>query len=76
MALDVRAGGLTPVDVGFRVVIRRSLSGDGPPYGDVVGTLVRWAEGVLVVETRHGLVQVLARDVHLAKRVPPPPVRR
>ncbi|GAC1325654.1 MAG: hypothetical protein NVSMB13_09200 [Mycobacteriales bacterium] len=64
---------LTAADVGARVVVRRVLGQrDGRPvFGDVLGELVYWADGVLVVRTRAGEVPVDDRAVVAAKRIPP-----
>jgi hypothetical protein len=71
---------LTPADVGARVVVRRRLPAappGEPPLGDVLGDLVSWADGTLVVRTRSGdLVEVAEDTVVAAKRVPPPRARR
>lgn len=70
---------LTPADVGRRVVVRRRLEVvDGRQlYGDVLGDLVSWSEGVLVIRTRDGsLVSVPEADVVAGKPVPPPPTPR
>lgn len=71
---------VTPADVGARVVVRRRLPAarpGEPPLGDVLGDLVSWADGTLVVRTRSGdLVEVAEVAVVAAKRVPPPPARR
>ena len=62
-----------PGDSGVRVSLRRTLPEGG--YGDVLGELVSWT-AVVVVETRHGLVEVPAETVVAAKKVPPAPERR
>ena len=62
-----------PGDSGVRVSLRRTLPEGG--YGDVLGELVSWHD-VVVVETRHGTVEVPADTVVAAKRVPPAPARR
>jgi N-acetylglutamate synthase len=70
---------LTPADVGRRVVVRRRLEVvEGRQlYGDVLGDLVSWSEGVLVVRRRDGsLVSVSESDVVAGKPVPPPPAPR
>ena len=71
---------LDPGDAGARVVVRRrrpDAAPGEPPLGDVLGDLVSWADGVLVVRTRSGeLVEVAEDAVVAAKRVPPPPARR
>jgi hypothetical protein len=71
---------LTPDDVGSRVVVRRrrrDAAPGEPPLGDVLGDLVAWTRGELVVRVRSGEhVTVEEHAVVAAKRVPPPPVRR
>ena len=62
-----------PGDAGVRVSLRRSLPEGG--YGDVLGDLVSWTDTV-VVQTRHGRVEVPADTVVAAKKVPPAPPRR
>ena len=71
--MPVPARALTPSDVGARVVVRRVLGQrDGRPlFGDVLGELVSWTDGVLLVRTRAGDVQVEDRAVVAAKRIPP-----
>ncbi len=64
-----------PGDSGIRITLRRKLAEGG--YGDVLGQLLSWADGVVRVERRDGtVVEVAAGDVVAAKRIPPPPVRR
>jgi N-acetylglutamate synthase len=64
---------LTPADVGRRVVIRHRID---PPVGtaaatDVLGELVEWAGGRLVVRTKAGdTVSVPEGDVIVAKVIP------
>ena len=71
---------VSPADVGARVVVRRRLPHPAPgepPLGDVLGELVSWDGGTLVVRTRDGVdVPVSEHLVLAAKRVPPPPARR
>jgi hypothetical protein len=62
-----------PGDSGVRVSLRRELPEGG--YGDVLGQLLSWTDTV-VIETRHGLVEVPASTVVAAKKVPPAPERR
>lgn len=68
------------VDVGpgwsdVRVVVRRRLP-DGQ-LADVLGRLLSWESGHLLVERRDGsVVDVAAADVVAAKQIPPPPPRR
>lgn len=64
-----------PGDVGVRVTLRRRLPDGG--LADVIGVVEHWAEGVVRVRDRHGLVHEVAdADVVAAKRVPPAPERR
>ena len=64
-----------PGDSGVRVSLRRALPEGG--YGDVLGELLSWADGVVRVQRRDGSVVVVPeQDVVAAKRVPPAPERR
>ncbi len=64
-----------PGDSGVRVTVRRRLPEGG--FGDVLGELVIWAEGSVVVRRRTGeIVRILEGDVVAAKRIPPAPARR
>jgi len=64
-----------PGDSGIRVTIRRRLPEGG--LGDVLGQLLSWDGGQLVVERRDGTkVTIAEQDVVAAKRIPPPPQRR
>lgn len=68
--IDVAAG-----DSGFRISLRRTLPEGG--YGDVLGELLSWADGVVRVQRRDGsVIAVPEADVVAAKRIPPPPERR
>jgi N-acetylglutamate synthase len=68
---------ITPQDVGRRVSIRRELpAGSGAGYGDVVGDLVDWTEGVLTITRRDGSIARVAEASVVAAKVVPPPVRR
>jgi len=68
------ADALGPEHVGRRVVVRRRLAGGG--LGDVLGTLLRFDE-LVVVRDRHGVEHAVARgDVVAGKPVPPAPARR
>jgi GNAT superfamily N-acetyltransferase len=61
------------------VVVRRRLEVvEGRQlYGDVLGDLVSWADGVLVIRKRDGsLVSVNEADVVAGKPIPPPPAPR
>ncbi|MCF2532938.1 GNAT family N-acetyltransferase [Yinghuangia soli] len=69
---------ITPEDVGRRVSVRRLLSGPDEPvqYGDVVGDLTGWADGVLTITRRDGSVaRVAERTLVAGKVVPPAPAR-
>ena len=71
--LEVRIG---PADVGARVSLRRRLRDGRSGLGDVVGELLSWQDGALVVRPRTGPdVRVDEADVVAAKRVPPAPQR-
>jgi len=60
---------------GVRVSLRRRLREGG--YGDVLGLLLSWSDGVVLVERASGeRVEVAEADVVAVKRVPPPPARR
>jgi hypothetical protein len=64
-----------PGDAGVRISLRRTLPEGG--YGDVLGELLSWADGVVRVRRRDGaVVEVSAASVVAAKKVPPPPERR
>ena len=64
-----------PGDSGVRISLRRRLPEGG--YGDVLGELLSWSEGLVRVQRRDGEVVVIdATAVVAAKRVPPPPERR
>jgi hypothetical protein len=70
---EVRIG---PADVGSRVSLRRVLRDGRDGLGDVVGDLVSWREGAVVVRRRSGEEETIAEaDVIAGKRVPPAPVR-
>jgi hypothetical protein len=71
--LEVRIGA---ADVGSRVSVRRVLRDGREGLGDVVGDLVSWAGGELVVRPRSGeLVTIAEADLVAAKCVPAAPVR-
>jgi hypothetical protein len=64
-----------PGDAGVRVSLRRTLPEGG--YGDVLGELLSWADGVVRIERRDGsVVDIAESTVVAAKRIPPPPARR
>ena len=66
---------VTPSDVGQRVSVRRWLDRDGN-VGDVLGPLVSYDDGMLVVEGRDGPVRIPESSVLASKVVPPPPEPR
>ncbi|PLW72828.1 GNAT family N-acetyltransferase, partial [Streptomyces sp. DJ] len=84
MTGKIAAGGraevrITPSDVGKRVSLRRVLEVvDGRPvFGDVVGLLASWNNGVLAVVRRDGQeVRVAEASLVAAKPVPAAPARR
>jgi hypothetical protein len=64
-----------PGDSGVRVSLRRTLPEGG--YGDVLGDLQSWADGVVRIKRRDGtVVEIAEGSVVAAKRIPPPPARR
>jgi hypothetical protein len=64
-----------PGDSSVRISLRRRLPDGG--YGDVLGDLMSWSDGVVIIVRRDGSqVTVAEDDVVAAKRIPPPPVRR
>ena len=64
-----------PGDSGVRISLRRKLAEGG--YGDVLGDLVSWTDGLVRVRRRDDVVvEINEADVVAAKRIPPPPVRR
>ena len=69
----VYARDVGPGDSGVRISLRRTLPEGG--LGDVLGDLLSWTD-VVVIETRHGVVEVPADTVVAAKKVPPAPERR
>ncbi|MBA3279783.1 MAG: hypothetical protein H0U22_13955 [Geodermatophilaceae bacterium] len=76
------AAGISPDDVGRRVVVRRRLPGQtgptgGQAYTDVLG-IVEHCDAITVSIRRSDdtLTEMLIVDVARAKRIPPPPVRR
>jgi GNAT superfamily N-acetyltransferase len=64
---------LTAADVGERVMVRYALAADSPggSYTDAVGDLRSWADGRLLITTRHGTVDVPQDAVVAGKLVPP-----
>jgi hypothetical protein len=70
---EVRIG---PADIGARVSLRRVLRDGRDGLGDVVGDLLSWQEGEVVVRRRSGEeVTVAEADLVAGKRVPPATVR-
>ncbi|CAN5846701.1 MAG: hypothetical protein H0V93_15710 [Euzebyales bacterium] len=68
-----------PSDVGARVSVRARIeAAPGEPAAtDVVGVLLSWAGGVLVVQRRDGTrATIAAADLLAGRRIPPEPVRR
>lgn len=67
---------ITPDDVGLRVSVRRVLP-DGR-FGDVIGILETWTDGVLTLRRRDDSVVTVSADTLVAGKVVPqtPPVRR
>lgn len=64
-----------PGDRDVRVSLRRRLPEGG--MGDVLGQLLGWADGRVLIQDRHGTTHEVAEDdVVAAKRVPPAPPRR
>ena len=64
-----------PGDSGMRISLRRRFP-DGM-YGDVLGDLVSWVDGLVTVRRASGELVVLAEgDVVATRRIPPPPARR
>jgi hypothetical protein len=57
--------------VGARVVVRRSLSGDGPPYDDVLGVLLASDGRSVLIRTRRGDESVNVDTVVAARLVGP-----
>ncbi|MBA3367114.1 MAG: hypothetical protein H0T99_00285 [Geodermatophilaceae bacterium] len=74
--------GISPADVGHRMVVRRRLPGrtgpsGGQAYTDVLGVVEHCAAGAVSIRRSDDtLIEMLIVDVVRAKRVPPPPVRR
>jgi hypothetical protein len=64
-----------PGDSGMRISLRRRLADGG--YGDVLGVLESWVDGLVTVRRGNGeTVEIAAGDVVATRRVPPPPQRR
>jgi ribosomal protein S18 acetylase RimI-like enzyme len=69
---------LGPHVVGQRVVVRHVVRGEtgptgGPALNDVLGTCVSWSDGVVVIESERGRVEVAVADIVSGKPVPPRP---
>ncbi|WP_425528030.1 GNAT family N-acetyltransferase [Yinghuangia seranimata] len=64
---------ITPGDVGRRVSVRRLLGppGEAPVYGDVVGELSDWTDGVLTITRKDGTVTRVAEHTLVAGKVVP-----
>jgi hypothetical protein len=67
---------VTPADVGARVSVRRVLDASTREVGDVLGELLSYDDGVLVVDGRDGPTTVREQDVLASRVVPPPPPPR
>ena len=73
----VYARRLSRAEIGQRVSVRRHLRDGRGGLGDVVGELLSWADGRLVIRTRDGAeVAVEEADLVAGKPVPPAPPRR
>lgn len=65
---------LGPDDVGRRVMIRHLLETEGSRATDVIGLLMAWEDGVLLISRSDGATVEVAQSTLLAsKLVPPPP---
>ena len=69
---------LGPHVVGQRVVVRHVVRGEtgptgGPALNDVLGTCVSWSDGVVVIDSERGRVEVAVADIVSGKPVPPRP---
>ena len=64
---------ISAADVGSRVSVRSRISGDplGRSTTDIVGRLVSWTGGALVIERRNGTVASLDEADLLAGKVLP-----
>ena len=67
---------VTPADVGERVSVRRVLDREQREVGDVIGPLLSYDDGVLVVDGRDGRTRIAEQDVLASRVVPPPPPPR
>jgi GNAT superfamily N-acetyltransferase len=69
---------LGPHVVGQRVVVRHLVRGEtgptgGPALNDVLGVCLSWRDGVVVIESDRGSVEVPVADIVSGKPVPPRP---
>lgn len=67
---------VTPDDVGSRVSVRRVLDRAAGSVGDVLGELLSYDDGTLVVDGRDGPTTIAEHDVLASRVVPPAPPRR
>lgn len=70
---------ITPADVGKRVSVRCAVTapGGGGKFTDVVGVLVSWTDGVLLITRKSGeTVRIAESSLVAGKVVPPAPARR
>ncbi|MEQ7124013.1 hypothetical protein ABN034_05765 [Actinopolymorpha sp. B11F2] len=73
---------LSPADIGRRVVVRRRLAAESaasgrPIYGDVLGVLESWTNGIILIRRSTGeVIEIADQDVVAGKPVPPAPPRR
>ncbi|MER5933694.1 GNAT family N-acetyltransferase [Streptomyces sp. NPDC002054] len=70
---------ITPADVGKRVSVRRTVTAPegGGGFTDVVGVLVSWTDGVLLITRKSGeTVRIAESSLVAGKVVPPAPARR
>jgi N-acetylglutamate synthase len=73
---------LSPADVGRRVVVRRRLAAESaasgrPIYGDVLGILESWANGMILIRRSDDeVIEIADQDVVAGKPIPPAPPRR
>ncbi len=69
---------LGPHVVGQRVVVRHLVRGEtgptgGPALNDVLGVCLSWRDGVVVIDSDRGPVEVPVADIVSGKPVPPRP---
>lgn len=67
---------VTPQDVGSRISMRRWVDEEQQEVRDIVGPLVSYDDGQLVVDGRRGRETVSEHLVVSSRVVPEPPVRR